>query len=312
MKFKYSNIKKIVLRCLLPSLICLFFSLHVNAEDYFIENLSDLPKILKNLEPKDAKTSIAWMDITALFYAYPKYCTGISVQENDIYLIMSNGKRILYDDHIVKSYLEEIENADLQDMLDQPYSYGKVVDDPLQDYNPGGGRQIEFFKSVYGGDKKRASENLVPVNFIGNELRFNRRNHAAEALRKVNRELLVLLKRNPSLKKYIIPVGGTFNWRNVAGTSRLSPHSFGVAIDLNSRRGVYWRWDADGRDVFSLRQKYPLEIIEAFEKNNFIWGGKWFFYDLMHFEYRPEIFMKNKIIHLLTLYVFSTINAAFI
>jgi hypothetical protein len=248
------------------------------------------------------------MDMISLFYAYPKYCIGISVQEKDIYLLMSNGKRILYDDHKVKSYLEEIENADLQDMLDQPYPPGKVLTDPLQDFNPGGGRQIDFFKAVYGRDKLKVSENLAPVNFLGNELLFNKRNGAAEALKRVNRELSILLKHNPQLKKYILPVSGTFNWRNVAGSKRLSPHAFGIAIDLNSRRGAYWRWDANGKTIFSMRQNYPLEIINTFEKNNFIWGGKWFFYDLMHFEYRPEIFMKNRIIKLLSVYMLFSIN----
>jgi len=33
----------------------------------------------------------------------------------------------------------------------------------------------------------------------------------------------------------------------------------------------------------------PDEIVGIFEKYGFIWGGKWLFYDNMHFEYRPEI-----------------------
>jgi hypothetical protein len=30
-------------------------------------------------------------------------------------------------------------------------------------------------------------------------------------------------------------------------------------------------------------------VIKAFEAYGFIWGGKWTFYDTMHFEYRPEL-----------------------
>ena len=26
-----------------------------------------------------------------------------------------------------------------------------------------------------------------------------------------------------------------------------------------------------------------------FEKHGFIWGGRWYHYDTMHFEYRPEL-----------------------
>lgn len=268
----------------------------VSAEDYYVDKISDLHAILQKIKIKRPKDAVARIDLMALFYSYPGRCIGISINGDDIFLLMSNGKRILYDDHKIKSYLEEIENADLEDMLAQPYPLGKVTQDPLQDFNPGGGRQIDFFKAVYGRDKNKVSENLIEVSFLREAVLFNRRNGAAEALKKINIEISAHLKKKPALKKFLLPLGGTFNWRNVAGAARLSPHAFGIAIDLNSKRGVYWRWDTTGKSVFSIRQNYPLEIINAFESNDFIWGGKWFFYDLMHFEYRPEIFMKNRII----------------
>ena len=39
------------------------------------------------------------------------------------------------------------------------------------------------------------------------------------------------------------------------------------------------------------------EIVRAFEAEGFIWGGKWHEYDLMHFEYRPEIMAKARLLH---------------
>jgi hypothetical protein len=33
----------------------------------------------------------------------------------------------------------------------------------------------------------------------------------------------------------------------------------------------------------------PQEIVDIFERHGFIWGGKWYHYDTMHFEYRPEL-----------------------
>jgi hypothetical protein len=33
----------------------------------------------------------------------------------------------------------------------------------------------------------------------------------------------------------------------------------------------------------------PKAVIEAFERGGFLWGGKWFLFDNMHFEYRPEL-----------------------
>ena len=38
----------------------------------------------------------------------------------------------------------------------------------------------------------------------------------------------------------------------------------------------------------------PLPVVEAFEAEGFIWGGKWYHYDTMHFEYRPELMTLDK------------------
>ncbi|WP_367364169.1 M15 family metallopeptidase [Candidatus Tisiphia endosymbiont of Nedyus quadrimaculatus] len=43
--------------------------------------------------------------------------------------------------------------------------------------------------------------------------------------------------------KYLNDSGGTFYWRVVAGTNRLSLHSFGIAIDINVEYSNYWLWD---------------------------------------------------------------------
>jgi hypothetical protein len=32
-----------------------------------------------------------------------------------------------------------------------------------------------------------------------------------------------------------------------------------------------------------------MEIVDVFERHGFIWGGKWYHFDTMHFEYRPEL-----------------------
>jgi hypothetical protein len=37
------------------------------------------------------------------------------------------------------------------------------------------------------------------------------------------------------------------------------------------------------------KNRIPLELVAIFEKHGFIWGGKWYHYDTMHFEYRPEL-----------------------
>ena len=41
--------------------------------------------------------------------------------------------------------------------------------------------------------------------------------------------------------------------------------------------------------LLAYRNRMPKEIVDIFERHGFIWGGKWYHYDTMHFEYRPEL-----------------------
>lgn len=34
---------------------------------------------------------------------------------------------------------------------------------------------------------------------------------------------------------------------------------------------------------------FEMKIVEIFERHGFIWGGRWYHFDTMHFEYRPEM-----------------------
>jgi hypothetical protein len=74
----------------------------------------------------------------------------------------------------------------------------------------------------------------------------------------------------------------------------MSMHSFGMTIDINVSYSNYWRWSVrdkseDSPTLIPYKNRIPVEIVEIFEKHGFIWGGKWYHYDTMHFEYRPEL-----------------------
>jgi len=90
-------------------------------------------------------------------------------------------------------------------------------------------------------------------------------------------------------RAYLVPSAGTFNCRAVADTGLLSMHAFAAAIDINVQHSDYWAW-ARSRGDIPYRNRIPYEIAEVFEAEKFIWGGKWYHYDTMHFEYRPELF----------------------
>jgi hypothetical protein len=107
------------------------------------------------------------------------------------------------------------------------------------------------------------------------------------------KEILPLAKTRTDIGSILYPANGTFNYRVISGTGRLSPHSYGIAIDLKSDKRDYWKWSSEKEGKTRLLQ-YPKELVEVFEKNNFVWGGKWGHFDILHFEYRPEIIIKAK------------------
>jgi hypothetical protein len=252
------------------------------------------PEVLQKLAAQFPEKAALSADLAALTASYPGFCLGLEVRpDRKLYLIMKNRAKILYDDGLVKSFDDKLKRPDLKDMLAQLYRPGRSQEPFRLDYDPGRFRVDAWFTAVYGASASEVKGNLVPVPFCGATVWFNGKNGAATALAAVGRDLAALVAKRPQLRQYLFPLGGTFLWRDIAGTSRLSPHSWGIAIDLNPRHGAYWRGrKAGGSEVVAMRNNYPQEIVELFEKHGFIWGGKWSHFDLMHFEYRPELLRK--------------------
>jgi len=115
---------------------------------------------------------------------------------------------------------------------------------------------------------------------------------AAKAMNRANVHLAPQAAQEPRLKP-LLKMDGGFAWRRIAGENRLSPHAFGIAFDISPGIATYWRWSK--LRPHPMQQSYPSVIVEAFENEGFIWGGKWHEYDLMHFEYRPEIICKARV-----------------
>lgn len=160
-----------------------------------------------------------------------------------------------------------------------------------------GNRYNHLFLYLYGKSAEKVEDDLVPVQWVdGSKVLFNKRYGAADSLKRVVSQLYKLTRTQPELKKYLRqPLGGTYVWRSVAGLKNISMHGFGTAIDINLKYSDYWRWDteSDG-NVPRYRNRIPPAIAEVFENNGFVWGGKWYRYDTMHFEYRPELLMNHR------------------
>ncbi|HVR59254.1 MAG TPA: M15 family metallopeptidase [Pseudolabrys sp.] len=67
-------------------------------------------------------------------------------------------------------------------------------------------------------------------------------------------------------------------------------YGFGIAIDIAAAHSHYWlRAKPGAGGHITYKNEIPREIVRTFEAHGFIRGGKWYHYDTMHFEYRPEL-----------------------
>lgn len=232
-------------------------------------------------------------DLLCLMIAYPEYITNIEENNGYVYLVMKSGKKLKYDDKAIKNSQEKLANPDLQDTLEQIYPLSEVKSIMEENFDPGRFRCYGLLSEVYGTSKQAIESKLTKVNVGYSNYQFNGNNNAALSLQAVMKELIPLSQKNQNVRKCLLPCSGTFNYRVISGTNRLSPHSFGIAIDLASDKRDYWKWaskDAGGKRLAS----YPNELVKVFENSGFIWGGKWSHFDILHFEYRPEIILKAR------------------
>lgn len=233
-------------------------------------------------------------DLLCIMLAYPDYVSDIELGEDDrVYIIMKSGNKILYDDKREKGFESMVSNPDIQDMMKDIYPLDRINSLMPLNYDPGRIRVYPLLKEVYGESRNRIEKNLVSVSTVNSGCIFNKNNDAAKSLKNALDEISMLAKSNRKIYKAAFPLNGTYNYRVIAGTNRLSPHSFGIAIDLARDKRDYWKWASRSEGEARL-VSYPIELVKVFEKNNFIWGGKWGHFDILHFEYRPELIIKAK------------------
>ena len=75
------------------------------------------------------------------------------------------------------------------------------------------------------------------------------------------------------LDKYIHTTAGCFNARFIAGTTSLSNHAFGMAIDFDAPQNAR-----------GTAGQIPPAVVQVFKDWGFAWGGDWHYTDPMHFE----------------------------
>jgi hypothetical protein len=224
-----------------------------------------------------------------LIDSYPNFISGYA----NNYLVFKDGTKLRWDDGIKnKSRQELLDNPDLKDMFNQKYPTGKLINPPGQNFDPGRIRNLPFFEKIYGSTQKQVEKNLTEITWcpklVGQKITVTKINGVDKQLMLISKEL----DEHPELKKYLTNIGGTFTWRNIAGTNRHSMHSYGMTIDINTKYSDYWQWACKCTNenvTIKYQNRIPQFIVDTFEKYGFIWGGKWYHFDTMHFEYRPEL-----------------------
>ena len=231
--------------------------------------------------------------VQALAKAYPDQIVGYRNEA----IVFRDGIRMTCDDKKDKDHVQRLDKTDIEDMFHDIYPVGEH-EVPGYCHDPGRYRCKAFFKKVYGRNEKKVLKNLVTVNWFGQKILFSRINHAADSLRAVERELKSLC---PQYEEYFRQ-SSSFDWRKVRGADRMSAHSYGVALDICVDFSDYWSWSNHGineTDSLTYQNRIPAEIVDVFERHGFISGTKWYHYDTMHFEFRPELLIYNELNHYL-------------
>jgi len=153
-------------------------------------------------------------------------------------------------------------------------------------------------------NREEAWEHVKQIRFLGHPVLVHYSILTQVSL--VEEQILRSAKTNAAVKQWIDNIKSVdgWSWRNIASTQSRSFHAYGAAIDFlpKSLGGLetYWLWTAQKipewwNVPYAKRFHPPSEVIRAFESFGFIWGGKWRYYDTMHFEYRPEILVLSGI-----------------
>jgi hypothetical protein len=168
------------------------------------------------------------------------------------------------------------------------------------------GTSPDFFNAIYDSATRRSVEqHIKQIQFLGKDTNVHER--IVEPLRCVEKRIFELARTDPEAQDFINSLAriDSYNWREIGDRSSRSFHSYGIAVDILpekwGQKNIYWAWrrDIDPQNwmLLPLERRWmpPKSVIDAFEKEGFIWGGKWIIWDNMHFEYHPELIDYNHI-----------------
>jgi hypothetical protein len=155
------------------------------------------------------------------------------------------------------------------------------------------------FEYLYGATPQERRRNLRTIAWVGttqgrpNTIRVTTACGVDKALERVASRIRNLPEdRKKALAGIVLKTGGYsgHHERTVRDfPGRTSAHAYGIAVDINWDESYYL--GSRRSAPYEYRNNVPKFLVEIFEENGFIWGGRWHSYDAMHFEYRPELLL---------------------
>ncbi len=227
--------------------------------------------------------------IQDLFWDEGELC--FTVRGTRIYWL---GGRMLSRNHIPDS--------DSYDPILYKYPIGKM--DTLPEVVPYPyNRSTDFLNALVGETVREITGSCEWVGFLKHRVYVHEL--CREPLERIDARLREAARESHEIREYVdnIKIIFSMDRRKVDGSDALSYHAYGLALDIVPRdyggKQVYWRWSAawrSGWDRIPLAERWqpPPAVIDAFEQEGFVWGGKWYHFDTIHFEYRPEIIILNR------------------
>ena len=232
-------------------------------------------------------STLVWSSPQCLLEAYPQQV----IRASDEVVVMRNGTHLPYQTAQARqSWQEKLDNADLALQFSQEYTPSEVIHPSVYLFDPGRLRYQPFFQAMYGKSEAEVERNLVSIEWPtlkgSKTLRVSKINGVDQKLYLIGQEIA----RLPFEERVWAEGAVTYAYRTIRNTQRLSMHSFGIAIDLAPSKTQYWQNESINEEApLHYHNTMPLSIVRIFERHGFIWGGRWYHYDTMHFEYRPEL-----------------------
>jgi hypothetical protein len=250
--------------------------------------------------------------LVALQQSYPELIKNITYHEHDWVLNFFSGQQLYWSmgrllpasmRHLSKSYRAYISYPYPASTPD-PQTFSEADIAKIKSYGSQKNRanapvyEGSVYDEIYSSDSRlHLEQQLETVSFLGQDLQVHC--YVAAKVRYIDKRIKDMAQNDAEIANFLQSLNSitSYVWRSMRGTSSLSFHALGVAIDVlptDRSKILYWGWERVNNDKWmtvplSKRWDPPEAIIKIFEEQGFIWGGRWALYDNMHFEYRPEL-----------------------